>query len=80
MKTNLRNFLFALNVLLCSCLIMPSRAIAQLITAPQQREGGGFLVRRVLGSGSIKHIDPFLLLDHVGTYIANFGSMQHTCI
>lgn len=41
------------------------RGVKRLITAHQQREGGGFVVRRPIG-GEIKECDPFLLLDHVG--------------
>ncbi len=41
------------------------RAIKQLVTARQQREGGGFIVRRPIG-GEISMCDPFLMLDHFG--------------
>ena len=41
------------------------RNIAKLVTAHQQREGGGFIVRRPIG-GEISLCDPFLLLDHFG--------------
>ena len=41
------------------------RGIKKLVTAHQQREGGGFIVRRPIG-GEISHCDPFLLLDHLG--------------
>ena len=41
------------------------RGIKRLITAHQQREGGGFVVRRPIG-GEISECDPFLLLDHMG--------------
>ncbi len=36
-----------------------------MVTAHQQREGGGFIVRRPIG-GEISDCDPFLLLDHLG--------------
>ncbi|XP_070536507.1 pirin-like [Ptychodera flava] len=41
------------------------RSVKEVVTAHQQREGGGFLVRRPIG-GKIKMVDPFILLDHVG--------------
>lgn len=44
---------------------MANRRIKQLVTAHQQREGGGFVVRRPIG-GEISECDPFLLLDHFG--------------
>ena len=42
-----------------------SRALKKLATAEQQREGGGFLVRRPIG-GRAGRCDPFLMLDHLG--------------
>lgn len=46
---------------------MPTRqrGVKQVVTAHQQREGGGFVVRRPIG-GEIQQCDPFLLLDHLG--------------
>eukprot|EP00055_Hartaetosiga_balthica_P007613 m.26416 g.26416 ORF g.26416 m.26416 type:complete len:374 (-) comp5856_c0_seq1:201-1322(-) len=44
---------------------MARRAIKKIVTAHQQREGGGFLVRRPIG-GKISEADPFLMLDHLG--------------
>lgn len=41
------------------------RGVKRLVTAHQQREGGGFVVKRPIG-GEIKECDPFLLLDHFG--------------
>ena len=41
------------------------RGIRKLITAHQQREGGGFVIRRPLG-GEVRNLDPFLMLDHFG--------------
>ena len=41
------------------------RGIKRFVTAHQQREGGGFLVRRPIG-GEVSHCDPFLMLDHMG--------------
>uniref|UniRef100_A0A1X7SPJ8 Pirin n=1 Tax=Amphimedon queenslandica TaxID=400682 RepID=A0A1X7SPJ8_AMPQE len=35
------------------------------VTAHQQREGGGFIVKRPIG-GEVSELDPFLLLDHFG--------------
>ena len=42
-----------------------SRGVKQVITGHQQREGGGFLVRRPIG-GAQQQCDPFILLDHLG--------------
>ena len=42
-----------------------NRGIKRLVTAHQQREGGGFVVRRPIG-GEVQNIDPFLMLDHLG--------------
>ena len=42
-----------------------SRGVKKLITAEQQREGGGFMVRRPIG-GKAGRCDPFLMLDHMG--------------
>ena len=47
-----------------------TRSISKLVTAHQQREGGGFLVTRPIG-GEIKECDPFLMLDHMGP--SNYG-------
>lgn len=56
------------------CLIYPAarrrrmvaqRGIKRVVTAHQQREGGGFMVRRPIG-GEIRECDPFLMLDHFG--------------
>lgn len=41
------------------------RSIDRFETSHQQREGGGFLVRRPIG-GRISECDPFLMLDHLG--------------
>lgn len=41
------------------------RRVDQFAAARQQREGGGFLVRRPIG-GRIRNCDPFLMLDHMG--------------
>ena len=42
-----------------------NRGIKTLVTAHQQREGGGFIVRRPIG-GEIRHCDPFIGIDHFG--------------
>ena len=45
------------------------RGIKRFLTAHEQREGGGFVVKCPIG-GHISHCDPFLLLDH-------FGPVEH---
>ncbi|CAH1774107.1 unnamed protein product [Owenia fusiformis] len=41
------------------------KVVTQISTPKLQREGGGFLVRKVIG-GIIPSCDPFLMLDHIG--------------
>jgi len=45
---------------------MTERSIQKIIQTQQQREGGGFIVRRPLGNSRLPHLDPFLMLDHMG--------------
>jgi len=42
------------------------RAVARVVTAHQQLEGGGFPVRRPLPTLGLDLLDPFLLLDEMG--------------
>ena len=42
------------------------RAVARVVTAHSQTEGGGFIVRRPLPSAGLTHADPFLLIDEMG--------------
>jgi quercetin 2,3-dioxygenase len=42
------------------------RQVAKIVTAHRQREGGGFIVRRPFPSATLRHADPFLLLDEMG--------------
>jgi quercetin 2,3-dioxygenase len=46
--------------------MVQSREVLQTITAHQQREGAGFLVRRPFPTNGLDHVDPFLMLDEVG--------------
>jgi len=43
-----------------------SRTITRVVTAHQQLEGGGFLVRRPLPTRGLELCDPFLLVDEMG--------------
>jgi redox-sensitive bicupin YhaK (pirin superfamily) len=45
-----------------------SRSIARVIPAQQTLEGGGVTIRRAFPTRQIMDIDPFLLLDHMGTW------------
>ena len=45
---------------------MNQRDIQRNVTAPQQREGAGFLVRRPVPTQELNQVDPFLMLDEVG--------------
>jgi redox-sensitive bicupin YhaK (pirin superfamily) len=42
------------------------REVERLVTAHQQTEGGGFVVRRPLPSAGLELADPFLLIDEMG--------------
>lgn len=57
------------------------RPIAQVVTAHQQREGAGFMVRRPVPTMGLDQVDPFLMLDEVGpvTYAPNeaIGAPDH---
>ncbi|KAL3837483.1 hypothetical protein ACJMK2_022837 [Sinanodonta woodiana] len=44
---------------------MTHKVVSKVETAKVQREGGGFMVRRVIG-GAVQRCDPFLMLDHLG--------------
>lgn len=48
--------------------MVQSREVLQTITAHQQREGAGFLVRRPFPTNGLDHVDPFLMLDDVGPF------------
>lgn len=43
-----------------------SRKVTGIVTAHQQREGAGFLIRRAFPTHGIDIVDPFLMLDEVG--------------
>ena len=45
---------------------MSPRNIETVVTAHQQREGAGFLVRRPVPTHGLDQLDPFLMLDEVG--------------
>jgi redox-sensitive bicupin YhaK (pirin superfamily) len=42
------------------------RSVQQIITAHQQKEGAGFLVRRPFPTEGLDQVDPFLMLDELG--------------
>lgn len=42
------------------------RRVARVVTAYQQREGAGFLVRRPIPTRGMESADPFLMLDELG--------------
>jgi len=45
---------------------MSIRPVLRVITAHQQREGGGFLVRRPFPTHGLDQLDPLLMLDEMG--------------
>lgn len=49
------------------------RAVAGVIVAQRQTEGGGFVVRRPFPTARIEHIDPFMLLDEMGPVVYEPG-------
>lgn len=61
---------------------MTARAVRQRIGAMQVSEGAGVTVRRSIGLPSLRHLDPFLMLDHFSSddpddYIAGFPDHPH---
>jgi len=46
--------------------VFMSRPVTHVSTAREQREGGGFLVRRPFPAAGLDHFDPLLLLDEMG--------------
>jgi redox-sensitive bicupin YhaK (pirin superfamily) len=62
--------------------IMTIRNIRQLVPAHAVTEGAGVTVHRGIGTPALKHLDPFLMLDHFGSddpeeYIAGFPDHPH---
>ena len=61
---------------------MTTRPISQLIRATAVTEGAGVTVHRTIGTPPLRHLDPFLMLDHFGSdnpdeYIAGFPDHPH---
>lgn len=61
---------------------MNIRSIRQLVQAQAITEGAGVTVHRSIGTPALKHLDPFLMLDHFGSdnpddYIAGFPEHPH---
>lgn len=59
-----------------------SRTIARIIPGMETSDGAGVKLRRSIGSGQDKRLDPFLMLDEFGTenpddYIAGFPPHPH---
>jgi redox-sensitive bicupin YhaK (pirin superfamily) len=46
-----------------------TRPVARVVTAHQQKEGAGFLVRRPVPTAGLEQVDPFLMLDEVGPVV-----------
>ncbi|MHB1587273.1 MAG: pirin family protein [Acidiferrobacteraceae bacterium] len=58
------------------------RHILRLVPAQRVSEGAGVIVHRALGTGALRHLDPFLMLDHFSSdnpddYIAGFPDHPH---
>jgi len=61
---------------------MNIRSIQQQVKAVAVSEGAGVTVHRTIGTPALKHLDPFLMLDHFGSddpdeYIAGFPEHPH---
>lgn len=61
---------------------MSVRTIAKIIKATAVSEGAGVTVHRTIGTSALRHLDPFLMLDHFGSddpdeYIAGFPDHPH---
>lgn len=61
---------------------MSIRNIRQMLRATAISEGAGVIVQRTIGTPALRHLDPFLLLDHFSSdnpdeYIAGFPDHPH---
>jgi len=61
---------------------MKTRPVKQIIKAMAVSEGAGVTVHRTIGTPSLRHLDPFLMLDHFSSddpddYIAGFPDHPH---
>lgn len=61
---------------------MTDRHVNQLIRAHEVTEGAGVTVHRTLGTPARRHLDPFLMLDHISSddpddYVAGFPEHPH---
>lgn len=61
---------------------MTPRPIRQRVRALEVTEGAGVTVHRSIGTPALRHLDPFLMLDHFGSdnpdeYIAGFPEHPH---
>ncbi len=61
---------------------MNARSIVRLVPAHEVTEGAGVTVHRTLGTPALRHLDPFLMLDHFSSddpndYIAGFPDHPH---
>jgi redox-sensitive bicupin YhaK (pirin superfamily) len=61
---------------------MTQRSVTKRIVATPVSEGAGVLVHRTIGTPALRHLDPFLMLDHFSNndpkdYIAGFPDHPH---
>lgn len=61
---------------------MDTRHVTRLVASHELTEGAGVTVHRTLGTPTLRHLDPFLLLDHFSSdnpdeYIAGFPDHPH---
>ncbi len=61
---------------------MSMRKIKQLVNSSEISEGAGVTVFRSIGTSSLRNLDPFLMLDHMGSnnpdeYLAGFPEHPH---
>jgi len=65
-----------------SARIMTARTLLHTVPALEVTEGAGVNVYRTIGTPGLRHLDPFLMLDHFGShdpddYIAGFPEHPH---
>lgn len=56
------------------------RRVAQIHTATEKQEGAGMRVRRAIGTPHLRHLTPFLMLDHLDSAFggpADAGAPDH---
>src|SRR5689334_11616450 len=53
-----------------------ARSVQRILPTHRTLEGAGFVVRRPFPAAGLSHVDPFLLLDHLGPFDAAPGEAK----